>query len=245
VPDACLFCQPDDPGLNTVLAANATCYARYDNYPVAPGHIEVVPLRHVESLFDLTPAEVADAWALLLTVRGAIAIVHRPDGYTIGVNEGAAAGRTIDHAHIHLIPRHLGDVPDPRGGHRGVGEGIGMGSVGALRDAHHAALLRRLVLHDGHALFSQGFQSPLVEVHANEDGDALPTGGQDGRLVVVAGLLDRVGERVAHVGDPLLVLLLRRGHVGSVPDDHDVHERDGRYDVHEIEPPADRKEQPP
>lgn len=119
-PRGCLFCAYDRPDLNRVLAQNTTCYARYDNYPAAPGHIEVAPKRHVESFFDLTAQESADAVALLARARELVTAEHPCDGYTIGVNEGRAAGRTIDHVHIHLIPRTVGDVPDPRGGVRMV-----------------------------------------------------------------------------------------------------------------------------
>lgn len=118
--NSCLFCRRDDAAANTVVAENVTCYARLDNYPVSPGHLEIVPKRHVESYFDLTFTEVLDMHALLGTVRGSSANGQAPDGYTIGVNEGRAAGRTIDHVHLHLIPRHVGDVPDPRGGVRNV-----------------------------------------------------------------------------------------------------------------------------
>jgi diadenosine tetraphosphate (Ap4A) HIT family hydrolase len=107
VADDCLFCAHGRTDLHTVVGRNATCYARYDNYPAAPGHIEVVPLRHVESLFDLTAAETLNAHALLRTAHDLVSA----DGYT------------IDHLHIHFIPRRFGDVPDPRGGIRGVLQG--------------------------------------------------------------------------------------------------------------------------
>lgn len=115
----CLFCHPDDPTRNTVIARNATCYARLDNFPAAPGHIEVIPLRHALSLFDLTDGEAADAWRLLAAAREWVEREHgRPDGWTVGVNDGPAAGQTIGHLHIHAVPRWWGDVPDPRGGIR-------------------------------------------------------------------------------------------------------------------------------
>lgn len=120
VPAPCLFCQPGDESLNRVMMWNETCYARYDNYPVAGGHVQIVPKRHVESFFDLEPREVADAYALLGQVREYLDSTLAPDGYTIGVNEGEAAGRTVGHCHIHLIPRHYGDVKDPRGGVRKI-----------------------------------------------------------------------------------------------------------------------------
>lgn len=115
----CIFCKRDDPDLNRIVAETATCYARLDNFPAAPGHVEIVPKRHVESFFDLTEAEAAEAHSLLQQMRDMISReVRTPDGYTIGVNEGRAAGRSIDHLHIHLIPRYHGDVPDPAGGIR-------------------------------------------------------------------------------------------------------------------------------
>jgi diadenosine tetraphosphate (Ap4A) HIT family hydrolase len=89
---------------------------RRDNFPATDGHVEIVPKRHVVSFFDLTRRELDDAFALLKKARHEIAqMASDPDGYTIGVNEGEAAGRTVDHLHIHVIPRRKGDVDDPRG----------------------------------------------------------------------------------------------------------------------------------
>lgn len=116
--DGCLFCRQDDPVANTVLLDGVRCFVRLDNYPATAGHVEVVPKRHVESYFDLTPDEVLEMHALLRAVRARFDAEHGPDGYTIGVNEGRAAGRTVDHVHLHLVPRRWGDVQDPRGGIR-------------------------------------------------------------------------------------------------------------------------------
>ncbi|MGH3718800.1 MAG: HIT family protein [Pseudonocardiaceae bacterium] len=119
-PAACLFCLRDDGNLNTIINANETFYARLDNFPATLGHVEIVPKRHVESFFDLSESEIIDAYALLRTVEKELSAQHGPGGYTIGVNEGRVAGRSIDHLHIHLIPRYEGDVADPRGGIRQV-----------------------------------------------------------------------------------------------------------------------------
>jgi diadenosine tetraphosphate (Ap4A) HIT family hydrolase len=94
--------------------------AFYDRYPVSDGHTLVIPRRHEADLFDLDPGERADAWALLDSVRELLVERFNPDGLNIGVNENEAAGQTIHHAHIHLIPRYQGDVEDPRGGIRWV-----------------------------------------------------------------------------------------------------------------------------
>lgn len=119
-PVACLFCLRDDENLNTVIDANETFYARLDNFPATPGHVEIVPKRHVVSFFDLSESEIIDAYALMRAVEKELSILHDPGGYTIGVNEGRVAGRSIDHLHIHFIPRYKGDVADPRGGIRQV-----------------------------------------------------------------------------------------------------------------------------
>lgn len=116
----CLFCRQGDARLNQISHRNATCFARLDNFPASEGHTEIVPKRHVESFFDLTAEELQDAFALILAVRADLSRRLRPEGYTIGVNEGRAAGRSIDHLHIHVIPRRFGDVEEPAGGIRQI-----------------------------------------------------------------------------------------------------------------------------
>ena len=113
----CLFCTFP---LVRVLHTSAHGRAFRDAYPVSDGHTLVVPHRHVASLYDLTPEERAGLWELVDEVRQALAASRAPDGFNIGVNDGEAAGQTVGHAHIHVIPRYAGDVPDPRGGIRWV-----------------------------------------------------------------------------------------------------------------------------
>jgi diadenosine tetraphosphate (Ap4A) HIT family hydrolase len=115
--DACPFCRLAP---NRVTRASSHARAFVDAYPVTDGHTLVVPVRHVPSLFDLPPDELADVWRLVGEVRAALAASHTPDAFTIGVNDGEAAGQTVGHAHVHVIPRYAGDVPDPRGGVRWV-----------------------------------------------------------------------------------------------------------------------------
>ena len=94
--------------------------ALWDRYPVAPGHALIVPRRHVASWFDATPDERAAMLEATDAVRAIIDQKHSPDGYNLGLNVGAAAGQTVDHLHLHVIPRYAGDVPDPRGGVRNI-----------------------------------------------------------------------------------------------------------------------------
>ena len=113
----CPFCNPQK---DEIVLANDLCYARYDRYPVSPGHLLLIPFRHVAGLFDATDDEQA---ALLALVREAKALLDerfRPDGYNVGVNVGKTAGQTVMHLHVHVIPRYAGDMADPRGGVRGV-----------------------------------------------------------------------------------------------------------------------------
>ncbi|MFI0410445.1 HIT family protein [Actinomadura sp. 3N508] len=114
----CIFCQPNDRSLNRILCENELFYARFDNFPANPGHVEIVPRRHVVSFFELDGHEVLSAYTLMREARDLIDEKYFPEAYTIGINDGKAAGRSIDHLHIHLIPRHHGDVDDPRGGIR-------------------------------------------------------------------------------------------------------------------------------
>jgi diadenosine tetraphosphate (Ap4A) HIT family hydrolase len=116
----CLFCKLHDKSLNDILIGSENFVVRWDNFPSSKGHVEVVPRRHVESFFDLTATEVAEAYELMQEARKKIDDDFSPAAYTIGVNDGTAAGRTVDHLHIHLIPRYEGDVPDPRGGIRRI-----------------------------------------------------------------------------------------------------------------------------
>lgn len=113
----CPFCTPD---VQRIVSADALAFAYHDAYPVSPGHTLIVPVRHVPSWFDLREDECASMLRLLAAAHQRLATNHRPDGFNFGVNEGAAAGQTVPHLHLHVIPRYRGDVADPRGGIRWV-----------------------------------------------------------------------------------------------------------------------------
>jgi diadenosine tetraphosphate (Ap4A) HIT family hydrolase len=114
----CIFC--DGAPRNRRLAQSKHFLVIADAFPLTGGHSLLVPRRHVVSLFELTLDEAVDAFGLLCRVGQTLDDRYDPDGYNIGVNEGRAAGRTVDHLHIHVIPRTDGDVPDPRGGVRNI-----------------------------------------------------------------------------------------------------------------------------
>ena len=115
----CVFCNRIERG--EVLARNDLAVAFLDGFPLSPGHCLILPRRHEPDFLALEADEQAAMWALVGRVRQLIeAAGPVPDGYNIGINVGAAAGQTVAHAHLHVIPRHRGDVPDPRGGVRCV-----------------------------------------------------------------------------------------------------------------------------
>ena len=91
-----------------------------DGFPISPGHTLIIPKRHVGSFFDLEADERAELLALLCQAKVVADKEFSPQGYNIGINDGAAAGQTVPHLHLHLIPRFEGDLPDPRGGVRWV-----------------------------------------------------------------------------------------------------------------------------
>lgn len=115
---SCPFCIVQSS--QNLLFENDVCIVIFDNFPVSPGHLLVIPRRHVASYFDLSPEEQQALWQMVNQCKSFLDNKHHPDGYNIGVNVNTAAGQSIPHVHIHLIPRYTGDIPNPRGGVRGV-----------------------------------------------------------------------------------------------------------------------------
>jgi diadenosine tetraphosphate (Ap4A) HIT family hydrolase len=111
----CPFCAVAEAVLQGGLV-----YARFDQHPVSPGHLLVLPRRHVASYFDATADERRALFDLIDAGKALLDARFRPHGYNIGINVGESAGQTILHLHVHLIPRYRGDVANPRGGVRGV-----------------------------------------------------------------------------------------------------------------------------
>ncbi|BDV42992.1 HIT family protein [Geotalea uraniireducens] len=115
--NSCPFCTPNQ---SAILLANDRALAIPDAYPVTPGHTLIVPKRHITSLFEASKEEQAALFDLVAKMRQLILQDRQPDGFNIGINDGIAAGQTVMHLHIHLIPRYAGDTEDPRGGVRWI-----------------------------------------------------------------------------------------------------------------------------
>ena len=121
----CIFCDYADTERHKIVAENELAYVHYDKFPVSDGHCEVIPKAHIVSYFDLTVSHLAAMHELTKEVAERWEEEYCPDGYTLGVNEGEAAGRSVHHVHFHIIPRYLGDVESPRGGIRHIIPGKG------------------------------------------------------------------------------------------------------------------------
>jgi diadenosine tetraphosphate (Ap4A) HIT family hydrolase len=121
----CPFCNPTTA---EIVLSNDLAFARFDEFPVNPGHILIIPKRHVSSYFDTTQEEQQSMNELLLACKHLLDTKYEPDGYNVGINIGEAAGQSVFHVHMHLIPRYVGDIDNPRGGIRKVITGRRLGS---------------------------------------------------------------------------------------------------------------------
>jgi diadenosine tetraphosphate (Ap4A) HIT family hydrolase len=115
--NACPFCHLTK---ERILLENEHSIAVYDGFPVSIGHTLIIPRRHCQSCFDLSQDELYASIELLTAAKKLIDSAYSPLGYNIGINDDPAAGQTVPHCHIHLIPRYAGDRDDPRGGVRWI-----------------------------------------------------------------------------------------------------------------------------
>ncbi len=116
---SCIFCKLPESRL---VLENEFAIAIYDKYPVNKVHMLIIPKRHFPDYFDTTDEEIIAISNILKEAREHLDKKYKPDGYNIGVNVNEAAGQTVMHLHIHLIPRYEGDIDDPRGGIRKLKE---------------------------------------------------------------------------------------------------------------------------
>ena len=114
----CLFCNTNN---KEYFFENNLAYSTFDTYPVSEFHLLIVPKRHIKNYFELTNNEMIACNKIILLSKNKIEQMDQTiKGFNIGINCGKAAGQSIMHCHIHLIPRREGDVENPQGGVRGV-----------------------------------------------------------------------------------------------------------------------------
>ncbi|MCH7414566.1 HIT domain-containing protein [Belliella sp. R4-6] len=103
-----------------LITESATAFAVFDKFPISKGHALIIIKRHCSNYFDLTFKEESACIFMLNFVKEVIQKKYEPNGYNVGINVEKSAGQTVDHVHIHLIPRYDGDVEDPTGGIRNI-----------------------------------------------------------------------------------------------------------------------------
>jgi diadenosine tetraphosphate (Ap4A) HIT family hydrolase len=115
--DNCIFCKLRD---ERVIYECEHTKAFIDTYPASPGHTLIIPKRHFATYFEATEDEIEAIGKALKAAKKILDKEFSPDAYNIGVNNGEAAGQSVMHLHVHLIPRYKGDVEDPKGGVRWI-----------------------------------------------------------------------------------------------------------------------------
>lgn len=117
----CVFCGIEKAiDKKRIIYEDKDWIAILDNYPVSNGHTLLIPKQHYETYFNLPPYIQKDMYIIIQKIRAELEKRYNPDGWNIGCNCGEAAGQTVMHFHLHIIPRYNGDCENPRGGVRGV-----------------------------------------------------------------------------------------------------------------------------
>ena len=118
---SCPFCEiVKNPSSDRMILENTEAFLIEDGFPVSPGHSLIIPKRHIGSFFEATEDERNDLLRLLDRAKKIVDERYKPSAYNMGINDGPAAGQTVPHLHIHLIPRYEQTGIDPRGGVRWV-----------------------------------------------------------------------------------------------------------------------------
>ncbi|XMB72666.1 HIT family protein [Mycoplasmatota bacterium WC30] len=118
----CIFCNKLQENID-IIYQNESVYVIYDGFPVSEGHMLIITKRHIENYFETNIQEVKNIDSAIKHMKTRLDELYHPDGYNIGINNGVAAGQSVMHLHIHLIPRYENDCLNPKGGVRGVKPG--------------------------------------------------------------------------------------------------------------------------
>ena len=181
---ACPFC---DVAADRCFYQGERVVGLWDAFPVSDGHALLVTRRHVASWFEATGEERRELLEAVEAAKAAIEASHTPDGYNIGINIGRAAGQTIFHLHVHVIPRYTGDVPDPRGGVRHVIPGRGNYLAGRESRPAGGELPHRRPLVGARATIELAHPAMSVDGWFLHRWDQKQRGGADGAVQGQAG----------------------------------------------------------
>ena len=118
--EKCFFCDIQKKEDKNRIGSSSKFFSRYCDFPVSNGHALVFPKKHIPSVFEIPPKQLNELFDLVKKTKEEIENEYGADGFNIGINEGKAAGQSIPHFHIHIIPRYKGDVDNPKGGIRNI-----------------------------------------------------------------------------------------------------------------------------
>ncbi len=108
--DECLFCKIiNKQQVAQIIYEDDAVVAVLDIFPRSIGHTMILPKRHMETILEMKPEEISPVFDAVKKVTQLLKDKLNPDGFTIGINHGKVSGQAIDHLHIHIVPRFLGD----------------------------------------------------------------------------------------------------------------------------------------
>ena len=114
----CLFCNTNN---KEYIFENDLAFATFDSYPVSRLHVLIIPKRHIKNYFELSNDELIACNEIILLSKKKIKKIDKTiQGFNLGTNSGKVAGQSVNHCHIHLIPRRSGDIDSPIGGIRNL-----------------------------------------------------------------------------------------------------------------------------
>ena len=116
----CFFCDIKNEKDNNIFDEDKLFFFFFFDFPVTKGHSEIFTKDHITSISDLNKSQSENLIPFIIKIKNHIKEKYNPDGINVGLNEGKAAGQSISHFHIHIIPRYKGDVKNPKGGVRNV-----------------------------------------------------------------------------------------------------------------------------
>ena len=107
---SCPFCSNEVQ--SNAFATSSDCLALLNHSPILPGHLLIIPRQHIESLYELSEPQIGDFFSFARAVTEFITTYYDAEAYDWSLQEGEAAGQSVSHLHLHIIPRTAGDLPE-------------------------------------------------------------------------------------------------------------------------------------
>ena len=107
----CPFCEPEIK--DSVFARDGQFLAVYNVAPIFPGHSLILPEEHIHSLLELSNEQVIEMMLFARKVTTLLLKTFKAEAFDWSVQEGENAGQSLEHLHLHIVPRYPGDLPNP------------------------------------------------------------------------------------------------------------------------------------